>query len=128
MHSVQDNETLYNVRFIDSLPGRGRKLKTTARDNRVLVRLSLRARTKATSNLKAEWQEVLGFPVSHSLMNVRLLMAGLFARRPRRKPLLQERHRQRCLEWAQGHRHIHLLQRQHVIFSYDARVEIYRCD
>lgn len=109
-------------------PGRGRKLKTDARDDRHLIRLCLGRRTQTASTLRAEWQHALGFRVSQSLVKARLHKAGLYARRPRVKPLLSLRHRQRRLEWAQRHRRIHQLQWEHVIFSDEARFEVYRRD
>lgn len=114
--------------LLTPLPGRGRKLKTTERQDRYLRRLCLNGRTRTTNTLRAEWMETLGFPVSRSLVNARLLRAGLYARRPRWKILLTPRHRQSRMEWARQYQRIDVGHWRHVIFSDEARFEVYRRD
>lgn len=114
--------------LLTPLPGRGRKPKTTERQDRYLRRLCLNGRTKTTNTLRAEWMETLGFPVSRSLVNGPLVRAGLYARRPRRKMLLTQHHRQRHLEWARQYQRITVGHWRHVVFSDESRFEVYRRD
>ena len=66
--------------------------------------------------------------VSRRLVNGRLIRAGYRARRPVRKPLLQQSHRQRHLQWARQHARLTPQHWTHVVFSDDARFEVYRHD
>jgi transposase len=114
--------------LVTSRPRSGRPLKTSGRDDRDLLRICRRNRTQTVGVLRREWQQTLGFRVSRSLVNARLLKAGLYARRPRRKVLLTPHHCTRRLAWARAHQRISLQQWRHVIFSDEARFEIHRRD
>lgn len=109
-------------------PRPGRPRKTTRRQDRLLIRSCLQGRTKTTSSLRTEWQNAIGVPVSRELVNKRLLRAGYRARRPLRKPLLRPVHRQRRLQWARDHLLWRIPHWNHVIFSDEARFEVYRHD
>lgn len=109
-------------------PRPGRPLKTTRRQDRLLVRLCYGGRTKPTRVLRTEWQNAIGVPVSRTLVNSRLVRAGYRARRPLRKPLLKQRHRQHRLQWARNHLRLQAQHWSHVIFSDEARFELYRHD
>ena len=106
----------------------GRPIKTTRRQDRLLVRLCTAGRYKPTSALRTEWQNAIGVPVSRTLVNGRLIRAGLRSRRPLRKPLLKQGHRQRRLQWARDHLRWGPQHWNHVVFSDEARFEVYRHD
>lgn len=109
-------------------PRPGRPFKTTRREDRLLIRLSRDGRTKTASTLKTEWQNAINVPVSRTLVNSRLVKAGLRSRRPLWKPLLKPRHRQRRLEWARDHLRWRPQHWCHVVFSDEARFEVYKKD
>lgn len=109
-------------------PRPGRPRKTSARDDRLLIRLCMDSRTTPTNALRAQWQRTIGIRVSRTLVNSRLVQAGLRARRPVWKPLLTARHRNARLNWARTHLRIQVAQWQHVVFSDEARFELYRHD
>ena len=109
-------------------PRPGRPLKTTRRQDRYLIRMCAAGRTKTTNTLRAEWQNATNVPVSRTLVNGRLLRAGYHARRPLRKPRLSRRHRERRLQWARNHLNLQREHWNHVIFSDEARFEVYRHD
>lgn len=109
-------------------PRPGRPIKTTRRQDRLLIRLCTGGRSKPTRALRTEWQNATGIPVSRTLVNSRLVRAGYRARRPLRKPLLKQVHRQRRLQWARDHRHLQPQHWNHVVFSDEARFEVYRHD
>ena len=82
-----------------------------------------------TSNaLWTLWQNVTNVPASRTLVNSRLVWAGYRARRPLRKPLLSQGHRQRRLQWARDHLHLHPQHWNHVLFNDEARFEVFRKD
>ena len=58
-------------------PGRGRKMKSTIRQDRALVRLSLFNRRQSSSDLCQEWHQSTGVKVSTSTIRKRLLRSGL---------------------------------------------------
>lgn len=109
-------------------PRPGRPLKTTGRQDRLLLRMCVGGRTRTTSSLRMEWQNAIGVPVSRTLVNGRLIQAGYRARRPLRKPLLKQNHRQRRLQWARDHLRLGPQHWNHVIFSDESRFEVYRHD
>ena len=58
-------------------PGRGRKMKSTIRQDRALVRLSLSDRRLTSSELCKDWRQSTGVEVSISTIRKRLLGSGL---------------------------------------------------
>lgn len=109
-------------------PRSGRPKKTTERHDRYLLRLCRNGRTRPSSQLRADWMRFTNVPVTTRLVNYRLLNAGYLARRPVRKPLLQQRHRQARLAWARGHLNWRVGHWEHVVFSDESRFLLYRQD
>ena len=62
------------------------------------------------------------------LVNLRLIRACYFTRRPLKKPLLVQRHRQAPMEWARNHLRWQPGHWQHAIFSDESRFLLYRKD
>ena len=98
------------------------------RQDRLLVGLCTGGRTQSTSFLRTQWQNAICVCVSRTLVNGRLVRAGYRARRPLRKPLLKQNHRQRRLHWARDHLRLQQHHWNHVVFSDEARFEVYRHD
>ena len=109
-------------------PRPGRPFKTTRCQDRLLTRMCTGGRSRTASSLRREWQKAINVRVSVSLVNKRLVKAGLRARRPLRMPLLTPVRRQNRLQWAQNHRHLQAGHWSHVVFSDEARFEVYRHD
>lgn len=101
----------------DELGGRGRKRKSTARDERSLVRLCLSNRKKSSVELTREWKETSGVDVDASTVRRRLIANGLKSYRPRKKPLITEKQRLKRLAWAKEHKSWSVEQWSRVIFS-----------
>lgn len=101
-------------------PGRARI--TTARDDRVLLRMVQQNRRTPVSALTNTWSHHLDRPVSARTVNRRLTSAGYFARRLSRQPLLSQRHCINRYQWAQQHQRVTLQQWQHVVFTDESRV------
>ncbi len=62
------------------------------------------------------------------LVNLRLIRAGYFARRPLKKPLFLQRHRQSRMDWARNHLRWRPGHWQHVTFNDESRFLPYRID
>jgi len=69
----------------------GRPRTTTEREDRYLLRLCRNGRTKSANSLRAEWLWFINIPISRMLVNLRLIRAGYFARRPLKRLLLLQK-------------------------------------
>ncbi|KAK2140805.1 hypothetical protein LSH36_1241g00020 [Paralvinella palmiformis] len=97
-------------------PGRPRKIKE--RKDRYLLRLCRNRRTISTNTLRAEWLRFTNILVYRMLVNLRLIRAGYFARRPMKKLF--------CCKYIE--RRVSIGHWQHVIFSDESRFLLYRID
>ncbi|XP_067932984.1 uncharacterized protein [Watersipora subatra] len=86
----------------DDRKGRGRKRKSSTRDDRSLVRLSLSDRKKTSTDLRREWKAYTGVEASSSSARRRLIENGLRRCKARRKPLLSEKQKKKRLARAFG--------------------------
>ena len=84
-------------------PGRGRKMKSTIRQDRALVRLSLSNRRLTNSDLCQEWRQSTGVEVSTSTIRKRLLRSGLRGCKAKKKPKVSEKQRKARIAWAKEH-------------------------
>ena len=101
----------------DHRPRSGRPSKSTPRDDRKLIRLSLANRHKNASDLRKEWSEQAGVDVSSRTVRRRLCKGGLKGCKARRKPLLTAVQRKRRLEWCRAHKSWSLDQWKRILFS-----------
>ena len=108
------------------IPGRLRK--TTSREDSILVRKSKADRFKTAPQLKAEMNLEYGVQVSTSTAQRRLREAGLFGRKPRRKPRLTPAHKRARLDFAREHKDWTMSQWEKVIFSDESRFLLHRSD
>lgn len=81
----------------------GRKRIITPRAKRSLI-MECKKDRKQTSKQLQGFLERSGIAVSSSCVRRQLISTGYVARRPRKKPLLDERQRQRRLAWANEHK------------------------
>lgn len=81
----------------------GRKKIITPRAKRILVS-ECRKNRKMTSKQLQDVMEQHGKKVSASCIRRHLIQAGYTARRPRKKPLLNEKQKARRLQWAVQHK------------------------
>ena len=84
-------------------PGRGRKMKSTIRQDRALVRLSLPNRPLTNSDLCHEWRQSTGVEVSTSTIRKRLLRSGLRGCKAKKKSKVSEKQRKARIAWAKEH-------------------------
>ena len=81
----------------------GRPPKTTARDDRNLVMLSMRNRRATSRDLTAQWNRAISGVVDPSTVRRRLLKAGLRGCVAKKKPLVSEKNRKERLKYARKH-------------------------
>lgn len=98
-------------------PRSGRPRKSTPREDRTLVRLSLTDRRKSSSELSRDWQDTNNITVHPSTVRRRLICAGLKGCKARKKPLLTEKQRRNRLKWAREHKSWSVDQWKRVLFS-----------
>ena len=77
---------------------------SSARDDRELVRISLRNRRLSNTQLKRDWNETSLVICSSRTVRRRLDDAGLYGKVARKKPLLTDRHKTIRLNWAKEHK------------------------
>ena len=89
---------------VNDRPHSGRPRLSSARENRELVRISLRDRRLTSTQLKREWSETSQVSSSSRTVRRRLDDTGLYGRVARKKPLLTDRHKLIRLNWAKEHK------------------------
>ena len=106
----------------------GRKIKTTSKEDRIIVRKSKADRFKSAPEIKAEIQAEHGVCISSSTKRRRSRGAGLKGCRTRQKLRPTKRHKKTCLEFATLHKHWTATQWSRVIFSDESRFLIHSSD
>ncbi len=105
--SVQDRE------------GRWRKKKkTSTREDRKIIQMSLKDRRKSSPDISKDLKEDIGVELSSRTIRRRLLDSGLKSCRAKKKPLLSEIAREKRLRWAREHRNFNW---NNVVFSDESR-------
>lgn len=104
-------------------PGSGARRQTTAREDRLLVRMALADRTATSRVLAQQWGAVTRHPLSASAIRHRLLQEGLAARHPLLRLPLTPAHRRRRLEWCQERRNWDQ-EWNHIVFSDESRFNL----
>jgi transposase len=102
----------------------GRPRLSVARDDRQLLRLSLSDRRKTATQLMVDWN------VRASVRTVRrrLCKAGLKARIPRKKPLLNLTQRKKRVQWAKAHLNWSQEQWNRVLWSDESKISLFSSD
>lgn len=107
-----------------NLPKSGRKRVTTAREDRFIELTALRDRHQSAIGISGELRGQLNKVVSVRTVRRRLAAANLPARKPRRKPLLNEGHRKQRLDWAKRHRNWTVDDWAKVIWSDESNIDV----
>ena len=95
----------------------GRPRKTSAREDRIMHRMSLKDRFKSCTEIKRVMNTTSCVNVSRQIVSRRLQEIGLFNRTPRKKPLVSSKNKKR-LEFANGY----------VIWTYENWVKVFFSD
>eukprot|EP00795_Rhopilema_esculentum_P008069 gene8069-13984_t len=89
---------------VEDRKGRGRKRITTSREDRLIVKQSLKDRRKTSRILANELKDAHDIKVSSRTVRRRLVDSGLKYCRAKKKPLLSEKARAKRLDWGRQHR------------------------
>ena len=101
----------------------GRKRKTTARDDQMIIRNSVKNPRKTSVDLKRDLSAA-GVNVDSSTIRRRLIERGRLARRPKKKQLLTPIMKKKRLQWAKKHKKWGLQKWRQVIFSDESHFEV----
>ena len=101
----------------------GRKRKTTARDDQMIIRNSVKNPRKTSVDLKRDLSDA-GVNVDSSTIRRRLIERGRLARRPKKKQLLTPIMKKKRLQWAKKHKKWGLQKWRQVIFSDESHFEV----
>jgi len=113
---------------VEDRPRSGGPRKTTARQDRHLIRLARQNRFMSARRLRDRWQGVLRQRVSRQLVNQRLVEAGYRARRPRRRPLLTPMHRKARHRWAEYRQNWNIRTWGRIVWSDESKFNLYNAD
>lgn len=105
-------------------PRSGRKRVTSYREDRKLIRESLRNRRKTSSVLSADLSEQTGRVISSRTVRRRLLNAGLRGCKARKKPWLSQKNKEKRLKWARQHQNWSEEDWSNVIWSDESNFEV----
>ena len=89
---------------VEDRPGRGRKKLTTPRQDRIIIKESLRDRRKTSKQMARELETDFGISLSSRTVRRRLQGSGLKYCRAKKKPLLTAAARRKRLLWAKENR------------------------
>lgn len=102
----------------------GRKRATTARQDRLLQRISLHDRRKSSKDLSSELLVQHGIAVSAQTVRRRLSNVGLRGCKARHKPHLTEDHKKKRLLWAKQYQNWSVDDWAKVMWSDESNIEV----
>jgi transposase len=102
----------------------GRKKKTTAREDRILSRMSLKNRRRTSHLLSHDLEGATGTKISARTTRRRLTECGIKACKPRKKPWVSEKNMKKRLEWAKRHKDWTSAEWSKVIWSDESNFEV----
>ena len=108
-------------------PKSGHPRGSSERDDRSLIRASLRNRKSTVPDLRLAWQESNVF-ASNTTVRRRLQVAGLSGHLAVKKPLLTARNKQRCLQIAREHLQWSWVDWSTVLFTDESKFNMFQSD
>lgn len=105
--------------------GRGRKRKTTKRDDNRITTISKTDRFKTASDIRAEINQGLAAPISLTTVKRRLRGKGLIGRVAAKKPLLRPQNKRKRLQFAKDHDHWTIDQWKSVLWSDESKFQLF---
>lgn len=110
--------------LLENRPKSGRKRVSNVRQDRFLIRNSIKDRFKTSKDLRNELQEHCGVDLSARTVRRRLQAAGLHGRKSRKKPLLSKTQIKKRLIFAQKYKNWTIDDWSKVIWSDESNVEV----
>ena len=105
-----------------------RQRSTSAREDRILMRMVLYNRFHSSPRLRVEFNRRIEHGILVHIINRRLSTAGYPSRRVARCPRLTREHRRHCRQWAGWHHDWDLCHWRHRVFSDESRFKLYHSD
>lgn len=112
-------------RPLTNVPGQGRKRASTERDDRQLLQLCKKDRTKSSRQLSSEWVLSNGKTMAACTVRRRLLQAGYKSYTAKRKPCRSAAQKRKRLEFANNYIHWLPEDWQSIIWSDEAHFELF---
>lgn len=113
---------------VQNKPRSGRPKVTTERDDKILVRMSKRDPRKTAVELNETIQKEHAVKCSVSTTKRRLCKAGLFGRRPAKKPLISVKNRKARLKFAKDHLNWTSKEWSKVLWSDESKFMVFESD
>ena len=109
-------------------PLSGRPRKTTEKEDRMLIRLSKADPRKNAVELNTEMRNKYNVSTSVTVTKQRLRDAGLFGRRPAKKPYIKRKNQKARIRFAMEHRHWTTKQWSRVVWSDESKFNLFASD
>lgn len=115
----------YNItKSHENMNRSGRKTVTSAREDRQLIRTSLKNRKKTSSELAAELSEALGKKISARTARRRLQNAGLKGCKARKKPWFSGKNKKTRMQWRLEPQHYTEEDLSNIVWSDESNFEV----
>ena len=116
------------TKCIANLAGRGRKRKTTVREDKVIQRKIKADRRKSASSVKHEIMQEIGITISSQTVRRRAHEAGLYGRIARKKPYVNKTNRLKRLSYVKTYRDKEMSFWKHVLWSDESKYSLFGSD
>jgi transposase len=113
---------------VKRISGSGRPRKTSERQDRAMVKKAKKDPKKTAVDVMREVNEEIGLDISKRTARRRLNEAGLFGRRPSRKPLISEANRKARAAFAKDHLHWTKEEWAKVLWSDESKFNLFSSD
>ncbi|XP_018371229.1 PREDICTED: transposable element Tc1 transposase [Trachymyrmex cornetzi] len=124
--AVQTTIKRYNdTKQFKSRSGRGRKRKTTAREDRYLKQNALKDRRQTAKELTAALRSDHEISISAKTVSRRLNEFGIKARKARQKPWLSETNRKKRLAWAKKYKSWTASDWDKILWSDESNIQLF---
>ena len=110
------------------MAGRGRKRKTTVREDKVIQRKIKIDRRKSASSVKDEIMQEIGITISSQTVRRRAHEAGLYGRVARKKPYVNKANRLKRLNYVKTYRDKEMSFWKHVLWSDESKYNLFGSD
>lgn len=113
---------------VENMSGKGRKKKTSSKLDRSMVRMAISNRRMTAVDIGKSLAKFNNLTLSPWTIRRRLRAAGLNARRPQKKPLLNVEQRRKRLAWAKDHQHWTTDDWKQIIWSDETKISLFGSD
>ena len=126
VHSIIDKYK--KTKSIGNILGRGRKRKTTLRDDKIIQRKVKVDRRKSASSVRQEIEQELGVIISNQTVRRRLHEVDLYGRVARRKPYVNKASRAKRLNYVKTYQNKDMDFWKYVLWSDESKFNLFGSD